>query len=170
LPPAVRQVLADCVAEGRAVLAPGSLSEDAVGRWARLNHRFHRAIVSADDSRVIADAIARNDHLPFASAGSIVIDTAALDAEYRKLSHAQLQHELVLEALTLGESARVEMLMREHAWIGLRYGRIFGAVARSQDASAPADGAIAGSSAPAARGRGRAQAAAAGAAVPRSRA
>jgi len=60
--------------------------------------------------------------------------------------------------------------MREHAWIGLRYGRIFGAVARSQDASAPADGAIAGSSAPAARGRGRAQAAAAGAAVPRSRA
>jgi GntR family transcriptional regulator of vanillate catabolism len=170
LPPAVRQVLADCVAEGRAVLAPGSLSEDAVGRWARLNHRFHRAIVSADDSRVIADAIARNDHLPFASAGSIVIDTAALDAEYRKLSHAQLQHELVLEALTLGESARVEMLMREHAWIGLRYGRIFGAVARAQDASAPADGAIAGSSAPAARGRGRAQAAAAGAAVPRSRA
>lgn len=134
----VRQVLADCVAEGRAVLAPGHLSADAVGRWARLNDRFHRAIVGAGDSRVIADAIARNDHLPFASAGSIVIDTAALDAEHRKLSQAQLQHELVLEALELGESARVEMLMREHAWIGLRYGRLFGLAGDGQLAAAGA--------------------------------
>jgi GntR family transcriptional regulator of vanillate catabolism len=34
---------------------------------------------------------------------------------------AQLQHALVVDALEQREGARVEMLMREHAWIGLRY-------------------------------------------------
>ena len=37
-----------------------------------------------------------------------------------------MQHRLVVEALEQRESARVEMLMREHAWIGLRYGQLFG--------------------------------------------
>ena len=57
---------------------------------------------------------------------AIIIDSSALDREYQKLRMAQWQHELVLEALLQGESARVEALMREHACIGLRYGRILG--------------------------------------------
>jgi GntR family transcriptional regulator of vanillate catabolism len=69
---------------------------------------------------------ARNNHLPFASADSIIIDPNALDREYEKLRFAQLQHQLVFEALARRESARVEMLMREHAYIGLRYGKLFG--------------------------------------------
>jgi GntR family transcriptional regulator of vanillate catabolism len=64
--------------------------------------------------------------LPFASASSIIIDRDALDLEYEKLRFAQLQHELVLQALELGEATRVEMLMREHAYVGLRYGKLFG--------------------------------------------
>ena len=47
--------------------------------------------------------------------------------EYQKLRVAQLQHQLVFDALLRGESARVEMLMREHAYIGLRYGPLLGA-------------------------------------------
>lgn len=121
-----RAALADCIAEGEAVIAKGSLAPDDVGRWSRLNERFHRVIVEAPASRVVADAIARNDHLPFASADSIIIDPLALDREYRKLQVAQMQHELVLDALEQRESARVEMLMREHAWVGFRYGRLFG--------------------------------------------
>ena len=50
----------------------------------------------------------------------------ALDREYRKLQVAQLQHQLVVDALEQRESARVEMLMREHAWVGFRYGKLFG--------------------------------------------
>jgi GntR family transcriptional regulator of vanillate catabolism len=38
-----------------------------------------------------------------------------------------LQHQLVFDALQRGESARVEMLMREHAWVGQRYGALLGA-------------------------------------------
>lgn len=122
----LKAVLEGCLAEGESVLASGRLTEPDIDRWSRLNRVFHSAIVEATGSRVIADAIARNNHLPFASADSITIDRRALDAEFRKLGLAQLQHRLIVEALQRGESARAEMLMREHAYIGLRYGRMFG--------------------------------------------
>jgi len=124
LPPAVRDVLAQCIADGEALLAKGHLVPDDVAGWSALNQRFHGALIQAHASHVIADAIARNNHLPFASADSIALDREALPAEYQKLRVAQLQHRLVFEALVQGESARVEQLMREHAWVGLRYGAL----------------------------------------------
>lgn len=126
MPEEVRAALRACVDEGAGLLAKGHITADDIGAWSRLNNAFHRTIVEATDSSVIADAIARNNHLPFASADSIIIDTNALDREYEKLRFAQLQHQLVFEALEHRESARVEMLMREHAYIGLRYGKLFG--------------------------------------------
>ncbi|MBK9364028.1 MAG: GntR family transcriptional regulator [Rubrivivax sp.] len=124
--PALLARLQDCLAEGDAVLAAGTLTESEVARWTWLNQVFHGAIVEGTGSRVIADAIARNNHLPFASADSITIDRRALEREYRKLQMAQLQHRLIVEALRRRESARVETLMREHALIGVRYGALFG--------------------------------------------
>jgi len=115
-----------CLADGDAVLASGRLSARDVDRWSAMNQRFHAAIVGASGSRVIGDAIARNNHLPFAAADSITIDKRSLGAEYRKLQLAQLQHRLIVEALARGESARAETLMREHAYIGLRYAELFG--------------------------------------------
>lgn len=131
----VRAVLQACLDDGERVLGKGHLDEDDVGPWSRLNDRFHRSLVNAADGQVIADAIARNNHLPFASADSIIIDKGALDREYRKLRLAQLHHQLVFDALEQRESARAEMLMREHAYIGLRYGRLLGL-----DVGAPASG------------------------------
>jgi GntR family transcriptional regulator of vanillate catabolism len=126
MPVAVQATLRTCIDEGARLLAKGHLTEDDIGAWGDLNHRFHRTIVESTGSLVIADAIARNNHLPFASADSIAIDRQALDREYEKLRFAQAQHQLVFEALQRRESARVEMLMREHAYIGLRYGSLFG--------------------------------------------
>ena len=122
----VRAALARAIADGQAVLGKGHMVEDDIARWSALNQRFHDAIVSAHESRVIADAIARNNHLPFASADSIALDRQALPAEYEKLRVAQIHHQLVFDALERRESARVEMLMREHAWVGFRYGQLFG--------------------------------------------
>ena len=122
----VRAALAQAIADGQAVLGKGHMVEDDIARWSALNQRFHDAIVSAHESRVIADAIARNNHLPFASADSIALDRQALPAEYEKLRVAQIHHQLVFDALERRESARVEMLMREHAWVGFRYGQLFG--------------------------------------------
>ncbi|WP_163576180.1 GntR family transcriptional regulator [Halomonas faecis] len=111
---------------GRELLAKGFLVEADIEGWSELNRRFHESIVQAAGSPVIGDAIARNNHLPFASADSIIIDSQALEKEYRKLQQAQLQHELVVQALRQGEGARAEMLMREHAFIGLRYAELLG--------------------------------------------
>ncbi|MCK0745208.1 GntR family transcriptional regulator [Chromohalobacter nigrandesensis] len=118
--------LRDCLSRGEALLEKGHLVKADIEVWATLNQEFHRAIVGATGSRVIHDAIARNDHLPFASADSIIIDDAVLDREYGKLRMAHAQHQLVFQALSRGEGARAEMLMREHAYIGLRYGTLFG--------------------------------------------
>jgi GntR family transcriptional regulator of vanillate catabolism len=126
VPGAVAAALQAALDDGQAMLGKGHLVEDDIGRWSRLNERFHSTIVEAAGSRVVADAIARNNHLPFASADSLVIDRHALAAEFRKLQLAQMQHQLIVEALLLRESARVEALMREHAYIALRYGRLFG--------------------------------------------
>ncbi|WP_136068591.1 GntR family transcriptional regulator [Modicisalibacter radicis] len=118
--------LRECLDRGEALLEKGYLIKADIEGWSGLNQDFHRAIVGATGSSVIHDAIARNDHLPFASADSIVIDDAALDREYGKLRMAHAHHQLVFQALSRGESARAEMLMREHAYIGVRYGDLFG--------------------------------------------
>ncbi|AOW14440.1 GntR family transcriptional regulator [Hydrogenophaga crassostreae] len=125
-----RETLRDCVTQGAKLLAKGHLLEDDIGAWSALNQTFHRTVVEGTDSRVIADAIARNDHLPFASASSISIDRDALPHEYEKLRLAQSHHALVLDALERRESARVEMLMREHAYVGFRYASLIAENAR----------------------------------------
>jgi hypothetical protein len=45
------------------------------------------------------------------------------DTEYRSLRVAPLHHGLVFDALQRHHCAPAEMLPREHAWIGLRFGR-----------------------------------------------
>lgn len=141
--PAELAVLNDAVQRGRQLLASASLTLQDIGTWSALNRDFHNGLVQAGGSAVIADAIARNNHLPFASADSIALgvgrsllasgpadeateahpDSQALAREHHKLRIAQLHHELVLEAVQQRESARAELLMREHAYIGLRYAR-----------------------------------------------
>lgn len=123
--PALRATLDACLQDGEAVLAKGHLTQDDIARWSDLNQRFHGAIVNAQTTRVIADALARNNHLPFASADSITVRTDALDREYQRLRFAHMQHQLVVDALLRGEGARVEALMREHANVGVRYDVLF---------------------------------------------
>lgn len=126
LPAELDETLESWIQAGRRLLAKGHLVESDIGEWSELNRHFHEAIVGSAGSSVIGDAIARNNHLPFAAADSIIIDSEALDREFHKLKMAQMQHELVVQALRRGEGARAEMLMREHALVGLRYGELLG--------------------------------------------
>jgi len=123
---AEQAVFAECLADGEALLDKALLAADDIERWSRLNARFHAALVAGAGSRVVADAIARNDHLPFASAGSITFEADRLSGETTKLQVAQLQHRLIVDALLAREGARVEALVREHALIGVRYAPLFG--------------------------------------------
>lgn len=126
---ATRATLLECLRQGEAIIAAERLSEASISAWSDVNARFHATIIESNECRAIADAIARNNHLPFASVDSIVIDRNDLDNAHRRLRIAQLHHRLVFNALENSESARVEMLMREHAQIGLRYDSLFKLIA-----------------------------------------
>ncbi len=121
-----RAMLEECLADGDAILAKGRLEPGDVDVWRKLNARFHNCIVTAAGSMVIAEAISRNNHLPFASFDSLIIDNTALDREFKKLQLANWQHHMVVQALLAGEGARAESLMREHANVGVRYAALFG--------------------------------------------
>ena len=123
---AERAVFAECLAQGDALLAKGLLRADDIECWSALNSRFHAALVAGAGSRVVADAIARNDHLPFASADSITFEAERLSGETTKLQIAQLHHRLIVDALLAREGGRAEALVREHALIGVRYAPLFG--------------------------------------------
>ncbi|RMP10029.1 hypothetical protein ALQ30_200206 [Pseudomonas syringae pv. persicae] len=92
-----------------------------------MNMRLHQVIVAGSGNRAIADALARNDHLPFASVTALAVDRHNLIREYRRFNFAHMQHHAVVDALINGQGARAEALMREHANATLRYADIFGA-------------------------------------------
>lgn len=122
----VQTQLRHCLDDGDRLFEQQSPETLDIDEWSELNQRFHSIIVDAAGSVVIRDAIERNNHLPFASSDSIIINPDAMDREYHKLQLAQWQHKLIVQAMNAGEGARAESLMREHANIGIRYGHLFG--------------------------------------------
>lgn len=121
LPANVAKELDFWIQKGKKLIAKGYLVESDINQWSELNTHFHSIIIHAIGSDVVADAISRNNHLPFAAADSIIIDSDDLVREFKKLQLAQFHHQLIYQSLNRGEGARAEMLMREHALIGLRY-------------------------------------------------
>lgn len=119
-------ILLECLADGDDLLAKGRLEAADVDQWRQINVRFHHCIIEATGSQIISEAISRNNHLPFASFNSLIIDNTALKNEFKKLQLANWQHHLVVQALLAGEGARAEQLMREHANVGIRYASLFG--------------------------------------------
>jgi GntR family transcriptional regulator of vanillate catabolism len=108
------RALRECLSEGDAVLAKRRFESADEARYSEMNGRFHALIVEGAGSRIVADALARNDHVPFASASAVAFsrDPAQL---LPVLSYAHRQHHAIVQALEKREGARAEALMREHA-------------------------------------------------------
>lgn len=104
-----------CLADGDAIFAKGHMTEADLAAYQDMNIRFHTGIIDAGGSRAIREALARNEHLPFASVRALAADVTRLDREYRRLSYAHMQHHAIFQALASRQSARAEALMREHA-------------------------------------------------------
>ena len=112
--PELIRSLKDCLSQGDALLAKRRFESADEQRYSEMNGRFHALIVEGAGSRILADALARNDHVPFASASAVAFsqDTAQL---LPVLNYAHRQHHAIVQALENRESARAEALMREHA-------------------------------------------------------
>lgn len=112
--PELLEKLRACLAEGDAMLAKRRFESTDEQRYSEMNGRFHALILEGAASRIIADAVAHNDHVPFASARAVAFsrDPAVL---LPVLNYAHRQHHAIVQALENREAARVEALMREHA-------------------------------------------------------
>jgi GntR family transcriptional regulator, vanillate catabolism transcriptional regulator len=108
------QALRVCLTEGDAILAKRKFESADEQRYSEMNGRFHTLIVEGAGSRIVADTLAHNDHVPFASARAVAFskDLALL---VPVLVYAHRQHHAIVQALENREAARVEALMREHA-------------------------------------------------------
>ncbi|HXE15896.1 MAG TPA: GntR family transcriptional regulator [Stellaceae bacterium] len=113
-PPSLLRDLQSCLAEGDRIFDKTSFADGDEESFAAMNLRFHALIVAAADSRVIADAITANDRVPFAAAGAVAFDKMPPEFMFGLLRYAQRQHHAIVEALTRGQSGRVEFLMHEH--------------------------------------------------------
>ncbi|MEQ4308433.1 GntR family transcriptional regulator [Pseudomonas syringae] len=122
-----RDELQVCLVQGDALFEKGHVTEDDLEVYHDMNMRLHRVIVEGSGNRAIADALSRNDHLPFASVTALAVDRDNLIREYRRFNFAHMQHHAVVDALVNGQGARAEAIMREHANATLRYAEIFGA-------------------------------------------
>ncbi|AXQ48537.1 MULTISPECIES: GntR family transcriptional regulator [Pseudomonas] len=119
--------LVQCLDEGDALFAKGYITEQDLAAYHDLNVRLHQVIVAGSGNPAIAEALARNDHRPFASVSALAFDRDDMAREYRRFNYAHMQHHSLVDALRNGQGARAENIMREHANATLRYAEVFGA-------------------------------------------
>lgn len=110
------QSLYSCLREGDEIFAKRHLIASDEARYGEMNKQFHELIVQGAGSKVIADALERNDRIPFAAAYAIAFDKIDLPRMYDALSYAHRQHHAIVRALESGEGARAAALMYEHAY------------------------------------------------------
>lgn len=121
-----------CLVQGDQLFEKGHVTVEDLEVYHDLNMRFHQVIVEGSHNPAIADALARNDHLPFASVTALAVDCNDMVREYRRFNYAHMQHHSVFDALVNRQGARAEAIMREHANATLRYAEIFGSEAASE--------------------------------------
>ena len=108
--------LHECLREGDQIFAKGHLVPSDEARYGDMNKQFHSLIVQGAGSKVIAEAIERNDRIPFAAAHAIAFDKVDPPRMYESLRYYHLQHHAIVQALENGEGARAAALMTEHAY------------------------------------------------------
>lgn len=108
--------LRELLEEGDRIFRKGYVEESDEALYAEMNGRFHGLIVEEARSAMIAQALERIAHIPFAAPDALAFDKTSLHVMYVRLSYAHQQHHYIVSALERGEAARVESLMREHVY------------------------------------------------------
>tara|TARA_R110000787_G_scaffold16622_40_gene51373 strand:+ start:13247 stop:14017 length:771 start_codon:yes stop_codon:yes gene_type:complete len=111
-----REELEACITGSDGIMEKGYLSYEDTAEWTQLNVSFHDIIVEASGNAALAKAIETNDRIPLASAGALAFNLHAPDLMLSAVRTSHDEHVKILQALVRGEGARVEALMREHAY------------------------------------------------------
>ncbi|PXF32885.1 GntR family transcriptional regulator [Pokkaliibacter plantistimulans] len=126
-------VLRQCLDDGDQLFEKGYVTEEDLEVYHDLNLRFHQQIIEASGNPAVSMALARNEHLPFASVSALAVDSNDMRREFRRFNFAHMQHHAVFDALLSRQGARAEAIMREHANATLRYAEVFASTAGMAD-------------------------------------
>jgi len=98
---------------------------DRAAAYQEGNIRFHELIMQHCDNQFIGFAFARMESLPLVALGTLVFNSDRKEEELMRLKFGNMQHRLILDALTRRDPQRAETLMREHANQIPVYSRLF---------------------------------------------
>jgi GntR family transcriptional regulator of vanillate catabolism len=110
------QSLHTCLRQGDAIFAKGHLVASDAAEYDAMNEQFHALIVQGAGSKVVADAVKRNNRIPFAAAHTVAFGRRDIVRAYDSLNYLHRQHHEIVRALENREGTRVMALMLEHAY------------------------------------------------------
>lgn len=116
---------AACLAQGEAIFTKGALADDDLDRFYHYNLAFHALLIEASGNPSIGQALARNNHLPFASASALALDWSDRPSEFAHLLDAHRAHCEVVDAILRLVPDQAERIMRDHAQIAVGSERVF---------------------------------------------
>jgi GntR family transcriptional regulator of vanillate catabolism len=121
----IKQKLQQCLQDGDSLFTQGYLTETAVSSYHSMNKQFHSLIVEASCNGAIQAALQCNEHLPFSSVNALAFNPDQMEHEFQRLHYAHLQHHAIIDAISRGQSARAEALMKEHAHATISQAELF---------------------------------------------
>lgn len=114
LSPAMRSQLKQHLKHGDNLLHEGSLNEQLLHSFVKMNRALHNGIAKASGNGTIINALKLNEYLPVASLSTLMYNPTQAEREFRRLQLAHEQHHAIVEAIIAGQVERAEVLMKEH--------------------------------------------------------
>lgn len=123
--PEIAKTLSDSIAEMAAALECDLTISARVARYQEGNVIFHETIMRQCGNKYIGFAFDRMKSLPLVKLGTVVFSDEKTEDDLMRLRFGNMQHQLVLDAITKRDPQRAEAMMREHANQTLVYSAVF---------------------------------------------
>jgi GntR family transcriptional regulator of vanillate catabolism len=107
--------LRDCLADGDGIFKKGFLVKEDEEHYARMNQRFHAAIVRGARNPLLVDLTERVYAMPFVAPGVVAFNRIPAVEIFPILNGGHHQHHAIVDAIEAGQPDVAEMLMRGHS-------------------------------------------------------
>ncbi len=97
------------------LLTDGVSTPEKQQAWIDNNAKFHTALISGADNKVLRNLIETLSRMPLVSSRAVPLISGATEDQHLRLRRAHEDHEDILDAIVSRNGMRAEMLIREHA-------------------------------------------------------
>jgi GntR family transcriptional regulator of vanillate catabolism len=105
-----------CLAEGEALIRNGLCDAQDMRRWSASNGVFHDTVIGASSLPSLSKVHAFMSRMPLVAPIAILFTSDEQDGAQARMAEAHDDHVHIVDAMSRGQSARAEYLMREHAY------------------------------------------------------